>query len=751
MFINIVSIHDTFQGRWKEKEKMLCCCIKAELYCITFDKLKFCLGSTQQIFFRSTAVSHFNRMANFDKWMEQHNNKPSEEAQMNLVEYLIKLSDEKYGAPIQPSEEPCCQHALRSWNGVNIGWLKDVLLQTPEMKTFREYGCQMWFVRNQCITKILRRRGVTTNGSIIDHVERFKTKEESYGHNLSNSVSSSSCFISYTGEISLEQFTTLISHRDLLNKYVWLDIICVCQFSWTERKDDEMAEFKENFLSELREQVGKIRFTALLLSEWHDLMTTVGKIWVLWELFSSVIGKARVELLFTDSAERRFVEEALLNVNNLDGIRENMAKIDAKEANAFDPQDKERIHCIMEKNNGISKVNQTVLECLRSWFLEQAEKQYDNIKSKGIDVFMYRKNLALLYTKFADFSQAERIIREDIEVYTPIFGAKSKEILGCQTRLTGMLHMNGTEEKKADAINIIKDVVVACEELYPTEDVFVKALTMLAVFYHGGGRFHEAEIENRKALNVSTTLHGSDHQYTLTIMDHLSENLVKQKKFSEANPIIKKVVDCQTDQLGPRHEWTLNAKDSLAGCLTEEGMYAEAEEHYKEIIRVSTEQQGLENEFTLIFRANYAKHLSMQNDKKEIAEGEYRNLVETVTRVIGDHHPLTLTCLDGFCTVLGDLGRREESDRIYANCYEKCCENYGPDHPLTLQLMHSRVTSLLGQDRKGEAINLANDVYLKLVHCFSESHPRTLDAQENLKNLEMISEKVVDASKERTA
>lgn len=684
----------------------------------------------------------------FDAWIKRHNGAPPVTAQIKLAESLCDRSSSNAQAHNHipalfsrdsdrtSSSNPCAEFPLVSWKGVTPRWFQQVFMGTREMEMFQSFGCRMWFVRNRCITEMLRRRGVTSNGSIVDHIPKLVTNmshssSEDYedgngGGGVDGIAKEASCFISYTGEMSLSQFNELIGHESLVGKQLWMDLICVCQFSWTERKDDEMMQFKEGFMYELRERIGSIGTTALLVRRWDDMMATLGKIWVLWEIFSTASGKTVLDVLLTDSEETRFIKDVVCARGGMERIDDSISKVDANNAWSFVPEDRLMILRLMEKTDGVFNVNKTVLRCLRTWFIKKAEEFYYHLEQKGENVDLYRGALISLYMSFGDITEAVRLGREKIDSCSAKLGPDHEATLTTMSQLALTLSYDGTPSSLEEAEALLKEVLRKCEAQFGEDhDISVGAHQFLANLMNQWRRLDEAESYMRKAISSQERLHGSTHPNTITAQEELREILWEKEDTTEDEERQFKKLHEIRAELGPKHPKTLETTTALANYLELQDKLSEAERLYREVMRTMTEQLGVESPLRLTAVKSLASVLHRE-DKLDAAESLFREALVIEQKNLGEAHGTTLDTMNELCSVLSDKGQHEEADHLSSQCMVISEKSLGKDHHDTLAFAHNRAHWLFEQGKGEEAERLLRTVFDRHRSSLGESHPDTI-------------------------
>lgn len=330
----------------------------------------------------------------FDTFVNQWNDKqPPDEELVKLAQKLCNENDLRVVANRKIDRDECTTCRV-SWEGFCPEWFTEVFIKTPEMERFTKFGCRMWFLRGYGIKEMLRRRNVLS-GCVIDHMEKFVPLVSDRPSKKQRLVfkSQATTFISFTGSYTIDHIAELVRHNDLRGHYLWVDTFCVDQFAWTERKDEEMLDFKKNFMHQLRGRIGRIGFTSLMLERWDDLMSTLGRIWVLWEIFLTADTKAKLHVLLSKSERQRFLCDGL--ADEADAEIRSLARIDASRAKASRPEDKAMIMETIQQS-GLTNVNTLVVDRMREWLVATGTAHLEELRQSGDSPLHLSNNLATI-------------------------------------------------------------------------------------------------------------------------------------------------------------------------------------------------------------------------------------------------------------------------------------------------------------------------------------------------------------------
>jgi len=98
----------------------------------------------------------------------------------------------------------------------------------------------------------------------------------------------------------------------------------------------------------------------------------------------------------------------------------------------------------------------------------------------------------------------------------------------------------------------------------------------LAATYRNQGKYALAEPLYTEVLQAQTVKFGADHPRTLVTMAGLSLNLLRQKKYTDAEPILRECLAIQ-DKKQPDSWMTFYTRSMLGEALIGQRKYAEAE------------------------------------------------------------------------------------------------------------------------------------------------------------------------------
>ena len=259
----------------------------------------------------------------------------------------------------------------------------------------------------------------------------------------------------------------------------------------------------------------------------------------------------------------------------------------------------------------------------------------------------------------------------------------------------------------------------------------VRLLGNVASYWWKAGRYGQAEMIARRAIQVQSRIHGTQHPSMLTKMDMLAVILKDQGKSQEAEKIQRELLDIRRRILGAHHPHTLGSIDNLGNILQQQGKNQEAEQMHREALDVRKRILGADHPDTLGSINNLGITLQQQGKLQE-AEQMHREALDARRRILGAEHPHTLECINNLGNALQDQGRFQEAEQLHREALDRRMRVLGVDHPHTLISIKNLAVVLQGQHRHQEAEQLYREALDGRRRVLGVDHPDTLTSINNL-------------------
>ena len=147
----------------------------------------------------------------------------------------------------------------------------------------------------------------------------------------------------------------------------------------------------------------------------------------------------------------------------------------------------------------------------------------------------------------------------------------------------------------------------------------------LAGIYRTLGRYPEAEILFKRAMEIDKKILGANHPSTAISIDNLATLYRIQGKYSEAEQLLKRALQIFQDVLGPDHLDTGVCLDNLASFYSLQRKYREAEPLFERSQSISEKVLGSDHPSTATSMNNLA-NIYQQQGKYSKAEEIYNGL-----------------------------------------------------------------------------------------------------------------------------
>jgi tetratricopeptide (TPR) repeat protein len=253
----------------------------------------------------------------------------------------------------------------------------------------------------------------------------------------------------------------------------------------------------------------------------------------------------------------------------------------------------------------------------------------------------------------------------------------------------------------------------------------------LALTYNHQGRWKEAEELQVRVMQTMKKVLGDEHPNTLAGILHLALTYSNQRRLREAEELQMQVMQTRKRSLGSEHPDTLTSMNNLALTCKYQGRWREAEELEVQVMQKRKRMLGDVHPSTLISMGNLALTYSNQGRWEE-AETLQMQVVETTKRVLGDAHPFTLTSLSTLAQTCWNRGRCKEAQELQKQVLKTIKRVFGDEHPDTLETMHNLACLLQSQARYKEAIALMERCLQPRQQVLGEQHPNTQSSLDTL-------------------
>jgi tetratricopeptide (TPR) repeat protein len=184
-------------------------------------------------------------------------------------------------------------------------------------------------------------------------------------------------------------------------------------------------------------------------------------------------------------------------------------------------------------------------------------------------------------------------------------------------------------------------------------------------------------------------------------------------------------------RLGSDHPVVLAAQHELAHETLHQGRLADAERDFRLVLESRRRVLGENDTDTLRSRYGLARVVAYRGRLAE-AEEALRALLEHQERVLGREHVDTITTSYQLARVMGKQGRWAEAERSHRSVLDIRTRLLGEEHPSTLTSRHGVARAIVGQGRWTEAESAYRQLLEALRRTLGPDHPNTLTTYSRL-------------------
>ena len=209
-------------------------------------------------------------------------------------------------------------------------------------------------------------------------------------------------------------------------------------------------------------------------------------------------------------------------------------------------------------------------------------------------------------------------------------------------------------------------------------------------------RLDDSEAFARLACESARAALGEQHPDTVLATCTLSQVLMAQRKYAEAEACVRRVhakAKAEIKDRGGRSSMDLHvASSNLAQLLAAQDRVAEALPYAREALQASIDTFGTHHSHTLDELCSIAPLLEEVGELDE-AERVRRTELQTSRDTLGDQHPRTLVALAGLARLIAETAadaeteRLEEAEALMIEDLQGSRQQYGDDHFDTMAAM----------------------------------------------------------------
>ena len=285
------------------------------------------------------------------------------------------------------------------------------------------------------------------------------------------------------------------------------------------------------------------------------------------------------------------------------------------------------------------------------WYERQNE-----LGAKHADTLESYTTLALMYQEQGKFKEGAKVARHTLKALRKILKADDIIIQDTKKRLGTILHKLGEYSEAEILLREALDVYT--DQLGPEYYDTLRIKWRLAWVLHDQGKYKEAEQTSFDTWTVQKRTIGNNHPDCVKSLFLFADDLQAQSKFEAALKYKRDVYAQAITLVGPAHRFTLIAAASLASCLVASvsakrdfAAYEEASDLYNAVLKRREDLLLPDHPEILSARTDVAMMLRLREAFRE-AEILERETLKKAKTVLERDHPVVLASRESLACIL---------------------------------------------------------------------------------------------------
>lgn len=365
--------------------------------------------------------------------------------------------------------------------------------------------------------------------------------------------------------------------------------------------------------------------------------------------------------------------------------------------------------------------------------IEIAEKVRDAVFTKQDpkhpDYATALNNLAILSEVNGDYSKAEPLFIQALQIRKEVFGGKHPEYAASLNNLAHLYYNQGDYQKAeplyAQALQIRKDIFGV---KHPD---FATSLNNLAILYMFQGNYSKAESLYNQALQIRKEVQGEKQPAFARTLLNLATLYWLQGNYAKAESLYIKSLQTTKEVLGVKHINYALALENLAILYDDQGNYAKAEPLYIQAQKIRKQVQG-EN------HPDYARNICnlaiLYHNQGNYSKAEplYIKALQIRKEKLGENHPDYANSIHSLASLYNYLGNYSKAEQLYILALTITKKTLGDKHPNYAALLSNLAALSSNQENCPKAESLYIQALQIRKETLGEKHPHYAMSLDNL-------------------
>ncbi|REL38012.1 hypothetical protein DYD21_05180 [Rhodohalobacter sp. SW132] len=200
------------------------------------------------------------------------------------------------------------------------------------------------------------------------------------------------------------------------------------------------------------------------------------------------------------------------------------------------------------------------------------------------------EHLGSLLSSRGDLFEAQNILEKVIEQRSAIFGPEQAALSEANTELGYIYRRLG---KLDQAEQLYRSLIDIYEQKLGSEDpLTLLSISSLGVTLHGQGNLEEAEIRYRDVLEKREKLYNTVHPDVAMSMNNLGSLLLNQGRFEESEELLSRALDMRISLFGESHPKVALSTNNMGILKRNTGNFEAAESYFSRALEINTRLFG---------------------------------------------------------------------------------------------------------------------------------------------------------------
>ena len=321
-------------------------------------------------------------------------------------------------------------------------------------------------------------------------------------------------------------------------------------------------------------------------------------------------------------------------------------------------------------------------------------------------------NMSSYFRMQGQYEASQRGAEESMQLFERLYGREHEDTLSSIANYAYTLHRRGYYKQGVD---LQREVLCAREKLLGYgHRATLESLNALGSDLQVLGLYKEAEQIHRKELKGKQKLLERNpgdlglETDTIIALENVARVLSSQGRYAEAEILQRQALEKSISVNGYYHPNTFIGRGELAGTVRDQKRFAEAETMYEQLLEDRRKTLGERHHDTLITLSNMAT-VKAWIGKKQESEKLYREALKIELETLGEHHPSTVNALHNLACYSSDRGDHREAESAFRRCLNSQNATIGPNHLVTIRTRHNLTATLIELQRLEEAEWLARE------------------------------------------